>query len=143
MHPKANRYLDAVEDPEIREALRVFFDAFDAMDRENTHLRLRLGQNGCPYGHAAQAGYCALGYPGCACMDDLIAIQAWEPADEAKAAVRLGRLLEATKTVLDDAQQTLVGVALHLEATGGDKAMIALCRKAAAVKIRGVRTEAP
>lgn len=67
-----------------------------AIERENTHLRVLAASVRCPYGHRTVGATCDLGYPGCACMDDLLALQAWCPEDEGKAAVRLGkRLAEA------------------------------------------------
>ena len=118
MHPKAQPYLDAVTDPAMRARLAVFFDAFDSMDRENTHLRVKLQADGCPYGHASATTGCELGYPGCACMDDLLAMQVWSPEDEAKAAARISRLLFATRHALDSLRQDVTGVALSLEAMG-------------------------
>lgn len=118
MNPQAKPYLDAVADPAIRTRLAVFFDAFDSMDRENTHLRLKLQAEGCPYGHASAGSGCELGYPGCACMDDLLAMQSWAPEDEAKAAVRISRLLFATQLALDGLRQAATGLALTLAASG-------------------------
>lgn len=74
-------------------------------DMENAHLRVTVQKVGCPYGHRdPETGACVLGYPGCACMDDIMATAAWSPEDEEKAAVRLGarvRDLEATVARLE------------------------------------------
>jgi hypothetical protein len=118
MHRHAQPFLDAVDDPEVRQQLRLFFDAYDSMDRENTHLRLKLQTAGCPYGHASPERGCELGYPGCACMDDLMAMTAWSPEDEDKAAVRLGQRLQATERALENLQQAALGVALTLMSHG-------------------------
>lgn len=118
MHPQAKPYLDAVADPATRARLAVFFDAYDSMDRENTHLRVKLQAEGCPYGHASAGTGCELGYPGCACMDDLMAMQSWSPEDEARAAVRISRRLFATEQALDGLRQAATGLALILAASG-------------------------
>lgn len=118
MHPQAKPYLDAVADPAIRARLAVFFDAYDSMDRENTHLRVKLQAEGCPYGHASARSGCELGYPGCACMDDMLAMQSWAPEDEAKAAVRISRRLFATEQALDGLRQAATGLSLILSAAG-------------------------
>jgi hypothetical protein len=127
--------LDAVADLDLRERLRGFFVTFDALDRENTHLRLKMQDQGCPYGHAVDGQGCALGYPGCACMDDLMAMASWSPEDEDKAAVRLGRRLQETTQLLDTAQQTLVGAALVLEAHHCEPDTVATCRQMAARRV--------
>ena len=77
----------------------------DSKEMENVHLRVTAQKVGCPYGHRDQeTGACVLGYPGCACMDDVMATAAWCPEDEEKAAVRLGarvRDLEVTVARLE------------------------------------------
>lgn len=134
MHSHAQPYLDAVADPQIREKLRVFFDAFDSMDRENSHLRLvvqRDHPDHCPYGHFKADG-CELGYPGCACMDDLMALTAWSPEDEEKAAVRLGRLLLATRKALTSLREAATLAADTLEHRGAPTTAAALRTAASA-----------
>lgn len=117
MHPHAAPLIDLVPE-QHRAKFKVFFDAFDTMDRENTHLRLKLQENGnCPYGHFGKGG-CALGYPGCACMDDLMQMQTWSPEDEAKANVRLGKVLMAHKVSLHGARTALHGAATALAKHG-------------------------
>jgi hypothetical protein len=45
------------------------------LERENTHLRgIVATSTTCAYGHRLPDGICALGYPGCACEDDLVAM---------------------------------------------------------------------
>ena len=118
MHPGAQKFLDHMPSPRMTEQLRAFFDAFDRMDRENCHLRLKLQENGnCPYGHFSGSG-CALGYPGCACMDDLMQLQTWSPEDETKANVRLGRVLTAHKVSLHGARTALQAAAERLTEHG-------------------------
>lgn len=55
-------------------------ERLDVFGRENAHLRVKVQQLGCPYGWAAPNGGCLLGYPGCACMDDLICLTSYPPA---------------------------------------------------------------
>lgn len=69
----------------------------DGMARENAHLRVLSHKGGCPYGHGDPVKGCELGYPGCACMDDHLAMMAWSPEDEEKAAVRLGKRLSTLR----------------------------------------------
>jgi hypothetical protein len=75
-------------------------ERLDALERENAHLRLVHQKGGCPYGHASKNG-CELGYPGCACMDDMLAMMAWGPEDEDKANVRIGKRLQAAEQERD------------------------------------------
>lgn len=42
------------------------------LETENAALRALLAQHTCVYGYRSDAGVCALGYPGCACADDLV-----------------------------------------------------------------------
>jgi hypothetical protein len=45
------------------------------LERENTHLRgIVATSNVCVYGHRLPDGICSLGYPGCACEDDIVAL---------------------------------------------------------------------
>jgi hypothetical protein len=79
----------------------------DTFDRENAHLRVVAQGVDCPYGFRAQNGGCLLGYPGCACMDDLIVCTAFSPYDQSTAQERLEarnaalhrRLLTARKRI--------------------------------------------
>lgn len=136
MHPHAQKYLDQIESADLRAKMRTFFDAYDRMDRENAHLRLAFTDKGyCPYGHFSPTGGCALGYPGCACMDDMLALQSWSPEDEQRAAMRIGRMLFATRNVLEAAQQALVGAALALESRNAPRELVADLRRIAGHKV--------
>ena len=88
------------------------------LERENAHLRLIHARFGCPYGHGDPVRGCSLGYPGCACADDIMAMASWSPEDEDKAAVRLGRRLRATEHVLSRTQAALHLAANTLEERG-------------------------
>lgn len=118
MSPHVVELLDKIENPELREKVAAILGAVDAMQRENAHLRLKMQAEGCPYGHQGEGGGCELGYPGCACMDDLMAMMAWSPEDEDKAAVRLGRRLHATELALGVAQRGLINAARVLDGHG-------------------------
>lgn len=61
----------------------------DVFNRENAHLRVVAQAVDCPYGMRASSGGCLLGYPGCACMDDLIVCTAFSPYDLSTAQERL------------------------------------------------------
>jgi len=74
----------------------------EVLNMENAHLRVIAQKIGCPYGHRNENGACKLGYPGCACMDDLLAMQAWCPEDEEKVAVRLGKRIKELVADLKD-----------------------------------------
>lgn len=96
-------------------------DRVNTLELENHHLRVMAASVRCPYGHRAVGGSCELGYPGCACMDDLVALQAWCPEDEVKVAVRLGKriaLAEAQFKVaadrLDALARDMTDLATHL-----------------------------
>ena len=52
----------------------------DVFGRENAHLRVVAQAVACPYGHRSASGACDLGYPGCACMDDLLWAADFTPA---------------------------------------------------------------
>lgn len=118
---RLNRAADVIEAQEIAE-------------RENTHLRVTLQDRGhCPYGHFKATSGCELGYPGCACMDDLLALQAWCPEDEEKAAVRIGRLLFTTRALLDEARLAMDAAAAGLE-TGDPRPVLAAALRAVAKK---------
>jgi hypothetical protein len=58
-------------------ALAAMTSRVDTFDRENAHLRVVAQNVACPYGHRASNGACVLGYPGCACADDIIAMAAF------------------------------------------------------------------
>jgi hypothetical protein len=58
-------------------ALAAMANKVEVFDRENAHLRVVAQNVACPYGWRAQNGACTLGYPGCACMDDLAALVAF------------------------------------------------------------------
>ena len=47
-------------------------------NRENAHLRVIAQKVVCPYNMRGQNGGCMLGYPGCACMDDQIALTTFD-----------------------------------------------------------------
>lgn len=64
--------------------------------KENDALRALAAVRGCVYGYQNPAGVCSLGYPGCACMDDLVATMVWSPEDEGRAATK--RLLDRAVT---------------------------------------------
>jgi len=67
----------------------------ESLEMENAYLRVKVQELGCPYGHdvSGMSG-CPLGFPGCSCMDDLLATMAWCPEDEEKANVRLGKRIK-------------------------------------------------
>jgi len=74
----------------------------DRLGRENAFLRVRANIEKCLYGHGDARWGCSLGYPGCACMDDLMAMTAWWPEDEEKAAVRLGKRAVTAEAQIED-----------------------------------------
>lgn len=86
-------------------------DRVNKLERENTHLRIMAASVRCPYGHRTVGGSCELGYPGCACMDDLMALTAWCPEDENKVAVRLGKRLAEAEAQFDTAAARLEQIA--------------------------------
>lgn len=94
---------------------RALKDRLDSLDRENAHLRIVHQKFGCPYGHNAK-GFCELGYPGCACMDDLMAMSSWAPEDESKAAVRIGKLLFVHEAAVTRLQTFLMDAAGQMAA---------------------------
>ena len=71
-------------------------------------------------------------------MDNLLALQAWSPEDEGKTIVRVGRLLNQTRKLLNDCQQALCGVALMLEARGCDPGTLEEIRAIAARRVTDV-----
>lgn len=75
-------------------------DALSVLEKENTFLRVKAQAVGCPYGNTHENGACKSGYPGCACADDLMALQVLSEEDEQKVAVRLRRRLEAAEDLL-------------------------------------------
>jgi hypothetical protein len=87
----------------------------DTFDRENAHLRVVAQNVACPYGHRASNGACTLGYPGCGCMDDLIALQAWEPKEALPAVVRLARMNRAMEVRLTEAGKRIKMAARSFE----------------------------
>jgi hypothetical protein len=70
------------------------------MTAENAFLRVKAQKLGCPYNNTHENGACKSGYPGCACADDLMAMQSLCPEDEEKAAVRLGQRVTKLETEL-------------------------------------------
>lgn len=66
--------------------------AVESLQKENDALRALIAKHECIYGHRNVKGVCELGYPGCACMDDLVATMQWSPEDEGAAANK--RLLD-------------------------------------------------
>lgn len=54
-------------------------ERLDVFYRENAHLRVVAQKVDCPYGYRAANGACMLGYPGCACMDDTMALLSLAP----------------------------------------------------------------
>jgi len=60
-------------------ALAALTDRLETFDRENAHLRVVAQQVKCPYGMRASNGACTLGYPGCACMDDVTHLMSFDP----------------------------------------------------------------
>lgn len=67
-------------------------EIIDDLKRENAFLRVKCQALGCTYGFDISNG-CPLGYPGCSCADDLIALTYYQLGDEGKTASRLaGRL---------------------------------------------------
>jgi hypothetical protein len=66
-----NTPLVALRRKVLAEALKVVA----RLERENTHLRGIVAAGPvCAYGHRLPDGICNLGYPGCACEDDLAAL---------------------------------------------------------------------
>jgi len=45
----------------------------ERLAKENTYLRAMAQRAGCPHDNLNENGNCKSGYPGCACMDDLLA----------------------------------------------------------------------
>lgn len=136
MHPDARTFISSITNPQVRADLETFFDAYDAMDRENVHLRLLAQKNGaCPYDNFQATG-CKLGYPGCLCMDNILAMQGWTPADEIRPPVRLGLLLAITNRLLCDCQDALLNAADVLEMHGA-RATADAARKLAMARVQG------
>lgn len=68
---------------------------------ENDTLRVLAARVECPYGHRTATGSCRLGYPGCACMDDLmVAVERYPEDTEGAANERLKRRAEAVEAEL-------------------------------------------
>lgn len=42
------------------------------LQKENDYLRAIVARKECAYGHRLPNGICKLGYPGCACADDIM-----------------------------------------------------------------------
>jgi hypothetical protein len=78
-------------------ALAAMANRVDVFDRENAHLRVVAQNVACPYGMRAQNGACTLGYPGCGCMDDLMALVAFCGDEDETSALR--RQAERNKVV--------------------------------------------
>jgi hypothetical protein len=76
----------------LERELAALRERLDEAERENTALRAMQVGVKCAYGYKNADGVCALGYPGCACMDDLCATMEWGPDDLHAQANR--RLLE-------------------------------------------------
>jgi len=129
------RLIDALPNAEDRAHLERVLAILDSTERENVHLRLIHQKGGCPYGHASETGGCALGYPGCACMDDLMAMAAWCPEDEDKAAVRIGRRLAATELRLRVCQLALIDAATVLDGHGAGPRVAEAFRQIAATRV--------
>lgn len=91
-------------------------DRMNALKQENAHLRVMAASVRCPYGHRSVGGSCELGYPGCACMDDLLALQSWCPEDEDKPVVRLGQRLRQAEAQFLTAADKLDELASQLQA---------------------------
>jgi hypothetical protein len=68
--------------------VRGLSDRLAIFERENAHLRVVAQNVACPYGNRAQNGACLLGYPGCGCADDLIALAAFYGGPEATDALQ-------------------------------------------------------
>lgn len=47
-------------------------ECWQQLKDENTTLRAISSKHGCVYGMQSESGGCQLGYPGCACADDLL-----------------------------------------------------------------------
>lgn len=62
--------------------VQALLNRLDTFDRENAHLRVKAQAAGCPYGMLGQNGACLMGYPGCACMDDLYWATSFPPATD-------------------------------------------------------------
>ena len=95
-------------------ALAATDNRLDTFNRENAHLRVVAQNVLCPYGNRASNGACMLGYPGCACMDDLMAVLAFYPEGrDLKAMDRMRtknlvleeRLVNAKRRLKDGARQ--------------------------------------
>jgi hypothetical protein len=91
-------------------------DRMNTLERENAHLRIMAASVRCPYGHRDVSGSCELGYPGCACMDDLLALQSWCPEDEQKAVVRLGKRVAEAESQFTTAADELDRIADEMHA---------------------------
>lgn len=131
MHPAAKGLIERAPD-DLQPFLATFFTAYDVMDRENAHLRLKTQAQGCPYGHQSSNGGCSLGYPGCCCMDDLLAMQQWSPADDDKAAVRMGQQLAEARRILKKVQAVLREAAVVMDACGEQKLAVQMTELASA-----------
>lgn len=55
---------------------------FAETNAENTFLRVKAQKLGCPYSNTHENGVCKSGYPGCACMDDLMALADFGSGDD-------------------------------------------------------------
>jgi hypothetical protein len=106
----------------------------DTFDRENAHLRVVAQKVECPYGHRASNGACILGYPGCACMDDLIVLTTFSPADERPAEERLKRRIAVLERRLLNALRRLKMASDHLQSLAAGFQQTRESAKAAAVR---------
>lgn len=102
--------------PAHRPPLPAQADRLDSLERENAHLRAIAQNVLCVYGHRKE-GSCELGYPGCACMDDLIALTGWMPDSPLDPVIRLQDRVTVVELRLLKARELLRMTVRYLQST--------------------------
>lgn len=125
-------------------ALAALQTRLDTFDRENAHLRVVAQQVSCPYGMRASNGACTLGYPGCACMDDAMALVSFYPeGKELKALDRMRAQNRVLQDRLDCALDRLQAGARYFRTVGDGFKAAREPSKAAAMDNLAAIMEAP
>lgn len=98
--------------------------------KENDALRAMQVGVKCAYGYRMENGACQLGYPGCACMDDLCATMEWGPDDlHAQANKRLQERAERAEAALHEIAEEWAGAECGEPVTAQEGYAIELCKR--------------
>lgn len=123
---------------------QAFAERLDTHARENAFLRVTAQKIDCPYGLRGPGGGCMLGYPGCACMDDAMALLAMEPELPNAALIqRLQRRCNALETRVMDAKERIKIAAKNYRSLAEGFQAERLPSKAAATRAMADLMEAP